>query len=238
MCLRRCPKARTISAWPCSILGPANLRCAWRSPAEIQVAGTARVRFGSRRPDRSGRCSVITDHPEGWRCSSQPPDLFSEVGFASSSTDQRPALRLSASPNKSPRARSGEKRFRLCADPAVRIHLPRSAQYVGADRGVLYGSADCEPHAFVDADEQNNVQRLYWVQFEGYVPSRPELKHTHDSPRHSNIGGWISTWTPGCGPRTPRRRGLRPGAHWKSDQGEGLSHAGGNDVCAIRAPAR
>lgn len=82
-------------------------------------------------------------------------------------------------------------------DPAVRIHLPKSAEYVGADRWVLYGIADCELHAFVDADAEKNVQRLYWVQFEGYVPSRPELKHTYDSPRHASIGGldfYVDTW--------------------------------------------
>jgi len=89
-------------------------------------------------------------------------------------------------------------------DPQVRIHLPNSAQYVGADRWVLYGMADCELHAFVDADPQKNVQRLYWVQFEGYLPTKPELKHKYDSPRHVDIGAWISMWTPGYGRRTPR----------------------------------
>ena len=82
-------------------------------------------------------------------------------------------------------------------DPEVRIHLPNSAQYVGADRWVLYGMADCELHAFVDADPQKNVQRLYWVQFEGYLPTRPELKHKYDSPRHANIGSmdfYVDTW--------------------------------------------
>ena len=82
-------------------------------------------------------------------------------------------------------------------DPHVRIHLPNSAQYVGAHRWVLYGMADCELHAFVGVDPQKNVQRLYWVQFEGYLPTRPELKHKYDSPRHANIGGmdfYVDTW--------------------------------------------
>ena len=48
-------------------------------------------------------------------------------------------------------------------DPKVRIQLPKSVQYVGADRWVLYGVADCELHAFVEADGQKKVQRLYWV---------------------------------------------------------------------------
>jgi hypothetical protein len=42
-----------------------------------------------------------------------------------------------------------------------------------------------------------NVQRLYWVQFEGYLPTRPELRHTYDSPRHTNLGGFdffVDTW--------------------------------------------
>ena len=82
-------------------------------------------------------------------------------------------------------------------DPGVRVQLPESAQYVGADRWVLYGIADCELHAFVEADPQKNVQRLYWVQFEGYLPTKPDLHHRYDSPRHAAIGGldfYVDTW--------------------------------------------
>ena len=82
-------------------------------------------------------------------------------------------------------------------DPKVRIELPKSVQYVGADRWILYGIADCELHAFVDADRQRNVQRLYWVQFEGYLPTKPELKHKYDSPQHAKISGidfYVDTW--------------------------------------------
>jgi hypothetical protein len=71
-------------------------------------------------------------------------------------------------------------------------------QYVGADRWELYGVADCELHAFVEADAQQNVQRLYWVQFEGYLPRKPNLRHRYDSPRHATIGGldfYVDTWT-------------------------------------------
>jgi len=82
-------------------------------------------------------------------------------------------------------------------DPKGRIRLPNSVQYVGADRWVLYDIADCELHAFVEADRQKNVQRLYWVQFEGYIPSKPDLKHEYNSPRHEKIGGmdfYVDTW--------------------------------------------
>ena len=82
-------------------------------------------------------------------------------------------------------------------DPKVRIRLPNPVQYVGADRWVLYDMADCELHAFVEADKQKNVQHLYWVQFEGYIPSKPDSKYEYNSPRHEKIGGmdfYVDTW--------------------------------------------
>jgi len=90
-------------------------------------------------------------------------------------------------------------------DPKVLIRLPESVRYVDADRWVLYGIADCELHAFVKADEQKNVQELYWVQFEGYIPTRPDLHHTYDSPRHATIGGldfYVDTWPRSNGDKT------------------------------------
>jgi hypothetical protein len=87
-------------------------------------------------------------------------------------------------------------------DPRVRIELPETVRYVGTDRWILYGIADCELHAFVDADTEKRIQRLYWVQFEGYVASRPELHHTYDSPRHITLGGmdfYLDTWITGNG---------------------------------------
>jgi hypothetical protein len=57
------------------------------------------------------------------------------------------------------------------SDPAVRITVPKSAQYVGADRWDLYDVADCEIHVFVEADAQKIIQRLYWIQFEAYLPT-------------------------------------------------------------------
>jgi hypothetical protein len=82
-------------------------------------------------------------------------------------------------------------------DPAVKIRLPNSAVYVGADRWVLYDIADCELHSFVEGDSSKNVQRLYWIQFEQYIPTRPEVHHTYDSPRHTTLGGmdfYVDTW--------------------------------------------
>jgi len=82
-------------------------------------------------------------------------------------------------------------------DPNVTVRLPEDVVYVGADRWILYDIADCELHAFVVADSKKNVQRLYWIQFEQYVPTRPDLHHTYDSPRHTQMGGkdfYVDTW--------------------------------------------
>jgi hypothetical protein len=72
-------------------------------------------------------------------------------------------------------------------DPSVRIELPTQVRYVGADRWVLLDIADCELHVFVEADAQKKVQRLYWIQFEAYVPSRPELRHDYSRDRTMRI---------------------------------------------------
>lgn len=66
-------------------------------------------------------------------------------------------------------------------DPSVRIELPKSVQYVGAERWILYDVADAETHIFVEADERKQVKRMYWVQFEGYLPSVPKLTYTPQS---------------------------------------------------------
>jgi hypothetical protein len=116
-------------------------------------------------------------------------------------------------------------------DPAVLIELPRDVQYVGADRWVLYGIADCELHAFIEADEKRTVQRLYWVQFEGYVPSRPDLHHTYDSPKHATIGGldfYVDSWI--------RTKDATPDSGSDRER-QGLSDAGGDDVCAPCPPS-
>lgn len=79
-------------------------------------------------------------------------------------------------------------------DPGVEITLPRSARYVGTDRFLLskptLGHTEtCELYAFVEADKGRRVSKFWWVQFEGYLPSHPDLHMTYDSPRRVTIGG-------------------------------------------------
>jgi hypothetical protein len=103
---------------------------------------------------------------------------------------------LPSSGTKSPERKVEANAILSRRDPKVRIQLPKSVRYVGADRWVLFDIADCELHVFVEADGRN-VHRLYWVQFEGYLPTKPELKHQYDSPKHATIGGldfYVDTW--------------------------------------------
>ncbi|HEY2475987.1 MAG TPA: hypothetical protein VGI19_14450 [Candidatus Cybelea sp.] len=83
------------------------------------------------------------------------------------------------------------------ADPSVRIEVPRSAHYVGTQAWVLYGIADCRQFVYADLDAANNVTRLYWIQFEAYLPSLPKLHHQYTSKHHVTLGGldfYVDTW--------------------------------------------
>ena len=93
-------------------------------------------------------------------------------------------------------------------DPAMRIGLPASVHYVGSDRWLLLGFDDCEMHVFVDADAAKRVQRLYWVQFEAYVPSRPDVHHDYSASRRITLHGlpfYLDTWVQG--PDEPAEKG-------------------------------
>jgi len=74
--------------------------------------------------------------------------------------------------------------------PSIRIEIPKEARYLGADSWILYGVADCELHVWIEADSDNVVNRLYWVQFEAYLPSKSGLRYNYPFTRTTNIGGW------------------------------------------------
>lgn len=88
-------------------------------------------------------------------------------------------------------------------DPEVKITLPSRASYVGTDRWLMKQYADqIELFAFVEATPARQVQKLHWVQFEAYLPSRPELKHGYSSKRHVTLGGMdflVDTWVTSSG---------------------------------------
>jgi len=89
-------------------------------------------------------------------------------------------------------------------DPAITIKLPAEARYLGADRWELYTACDAELHVFVEAGPDKRVQRLYWIQFEQYLPKNAytydyefKEKLTHAglvfdvSPNYRRTKGWV-----------------------------------------------
>src|SRR5438105_4230147 len=58
--------------------------------------------------------------------------------------------------------------------PSARLTFAAPFRYVGAQRFVLYGVADAEQHFFVDADKAGHIRRLYWLQFEHFLPSNTD----------------------------------------------------------------
>jgi hypothetical protein len=79
----------------------------------------------------------------------------------------------------------------LLFDPAL--------TYAGSQSFILYNVARCEIHLFIEADEQGQFKRLYWVQYEGYLPDHllPERQdesrdYRYDysgDPDRTDIGG-------------------------------------------------
>lgn len=74
------------------------------------------------------------------------------------------------------------------AMPAVTLKFDEDFKYAGSQSFVLYDVANAEQHFFVDADKQGRVKRLYWVQFEGYLPTNTHA-YNYKVNKTVNIGG-------------------------------------------------
>lgn len=88
------------------------------------------------------------------------------------------------------------------------VRVPASATYVGSERFSLYDVADAEVHLFVEADADKSLRRLWWVQFESYLPSLPQYHYDYSDNRRTDLGG-VTTWLR-AGPTTtshPMRAG-------------------------------
>jgi hypothetical protein len=93
-------------------------------------------------------------------------------------------------------------------DPSVQIELPQTVRHVGADRWLLNDIADCELHVFVEADAQKQVKRFYWIQFEAYLPSKPEAHYNYPAAQQSEWDGWEFFVRPRFGPTNePPKKG-------------------------------
>jgi hypothetical protein len=72
--------------------------------------------------------------------------------------------------------------------PAVRLNFSQPFKYVGSQSFILYDVANAEQYFFVDADKHGRIRRMYWVQFEGYLPSNTHT-YRYQVNKAVNIGG-------------------------------------------------
>lgn len=72
--------------------------------------------------------------------------------------------------------------------PAVRLEFGKDFKYVGGHSFILYNVARAEQHFFVDADKDGRIKRLYWVQFEGYLPDNTH-SYNYKGAKTVSIGG-------------------------------------------------
>jgi hypothetical protein len=61
--------------------------------------------------------------------------------------------------------------------PAIQLEFATPFKYAGGHSFILYDVANAEQHFFVDADKDGRIKRMYWIQFEGYLPGNT---HSYD----------------------------------------------------------
>lgn len=109
------------------------------------------------------------------------------VGLACGQSTSLPKAPNEASQVQAPRPVSGTV-LTSTTMPAVRLEFGKDFKYVGTQSFVLYDVANAEQHFFVDADKEGRVKRLYWVQFEGYLPTNTHT-YRYKGNKVVNIGG-------------------------------------------------
>src|ERR1051325_9108537 len=94
-----------------------------------------------------------------------------------------------ATPQAAQLARTVEGRVLTSkATPALRLEFGKEFKYIGGQDFILYDVARAEQHFFVDADKEGRIRRLYWVQFEGYLPSNTHT-YGYQPTKTVEIGG-------------------------------------------------
>ncbi len=58
--------------------------------------------------------------------------------------------------------------------PVAELKFGKGFKYAGGHQFILFDVANAEQHFYVDADKQGRVKRMYWVQFEGYLPGNTD----------------------------------------------------------------
>lgn len=72
--------------------------------------------------------------------------------------------------------------------PIGTISVDSVLRYVDNTVFFLYNVARCEIHLFVEADTSGRILRLYWFQFEEYLPEQPYSYDYSQYPNRSTLG--------------------------------------------------
>jgi len=81
--------------------------------------------------------------------------------------------------------------------PKLKLKFGNNFKYVGGQTFILYDVARAEQHFYVDADDSGRISRLYWVQFEGYLPENTYKYDYSKSQKQMTIDGldfYADTW--------------------------------------------
>jgi len=81
--------------------------------------------------------------------------------------------------------------------PKLKLKFGKDFKYAGGQTFILYDVARAEQHFYVDADNQGRISRLYWVQFEGYLPENTHKYDYSKSKKQVTIDGlsfYSDTW--------------------------------------------
>jgi hypothetical protein len=132
------------------------------------------------------------------------------------------SVTLSGQDQKTPERTVQQNVITSAQRPSIRIELPTHARYLGADRWILYGVADCELHVWIEANQDKIVNRLYWVQFEAFLPSKPESRYNYPFTRTIDIGGLSFDVRARFGASTPPKPASDADHVWKMIEGAGF----------------
>lgn len=96
------------------------------------------------------------------------------------------------------------------AAPKLKLVFGKDFKYAGGQTFILYNVARAEQHFYVDADEHGRISRLYWVQFEGYLPDNSHKYDYSKSQSLTTIDGL--DFFADSSPRTHDPSQVRPGS--------------------------
>jgi hypothetical protein len=96
--------------------------------------------------------------------------------------------------------------------PKLKLKFGKDFKYAGGQTFILYDVARAEQHFYVDAHKDGRISRLYWVQFEEYLPDNTHKYNYAGSQKTVTIDGlefFADAWRRKHDPATVRPGGDR-----------------------------